>query len=84
MVGGFHLDGPIPFLVNVSDLSRNLLRTAMPCFVLRISSIYMELETLWRIWQWFSYWGHMLMMCLHVCISSSQGQDMLSEETGNQ
>ena len=46
MVGGFHLGGPIPFLVNVPDLSRNLLRVAIPCFVPRISGIYMELETL--------------------------------------
>ena len=81
---GFHLGRPVPFLVNVPDLSRNLLRAAMPCFVPRISGIYMELETLWRIWQWFSYWGYVLMMCLHVCISSSQEQDMLSEGTADQ
>ena len=67
--------------MNVPDLSRNLLRVAMPCFVPRISSIYMEFETLRRIWQWLSYWGHVLMMCLRVCISSPQGQDMFSEGT---
>ena len=55
----------------------------MPCFVPRISGIYIELETLWRIWQWFSYWGHMSMMCFHICISSPQGQDMLSKGTAN-
>ena len=43
--------GPVPFLVNAPVLLRNLLRAAMPCFVPRISGIYMELETLWRIWQ---------------------------------
>ena len=80
-MGGFHLSRHVPFLVNAPDLSRNLLRAAMPCFVPRISGMYMELETLWRIWQWFSYWGHVSMMCLHVCISSPQGQDMLSEGT---
>ena len=46
IVGGFHLGRPVPFLVNVPDFSRNLLRVAIPCFVLRISGIYMELETL--------------------------------------
>ena len=50
MVGGFHLDGSVPFLVNAPDLSRNLLRIAMSCFVPRISGMYMELETLQRIW----------------------------------
>ena len=78
-MGGFYLGRPVPFLVNASVLSRNLLRTAMPCFVPRISGIYMELETLQRIWQWFSYWEHVSMMCFHVCISSPQGQDMLSD-----
>ena len=57
-MGGFHLGRPIPLLVNAPDLSRNLLRAAMPCFVPKISGIYMEFETLQRIWQWFSYWGH--------------------------
>ena len=42
MVGGFHLGRPVPFLVNAPDLSRNLLRTTMSCFVPR-------LETLQRI-----------------------------------
>ena len=46
IVGGFYLGGPVPFLVNVPDLSRNLLRMAIPCFVPRIFGIYMELETL--------------------------------------
>ena len=81
IVSGFHLGRPVPLLVNVSDLLRNLLRVAMSYFVTRISGIYMELEILWRIWQWFSYWGHVSMMCLYVCISSPQGQDMLSEGT---
>jgi len=49
IVGSFHLGRPVPFLVNAPVLSRNLLRAAMPCFVPRISGIYMELETLWRI-----------------------------------
>ena len=80
---GFHLGKLVPLLVNAPDLSRNLLRTAIPCFVPRISGIYMEFEILQRIWQWFSYWGHMLMMCLHVCISSPQGQNMLSERTAD-
>ena len=80
---GFHLGRPVPFLVNAPDLSRNLLRMAMPCFVPRISGIYMELETLRRIWQWFLYWGHVSMMCLCVCTSSPQGQDMLSEGTAD-
>ena len=44
IVGNFYLDRPVPFLVNVPVLLRNLLRVAMPCFVPRISSIYMELE----------------------------------------
>ena len=83
-MGGFHLGRPIPFLVNAPNLSRNLLRAAIPCFVPRISGIYMKFETLQRIWQWFSYWGHMSMMCLCVCISSPQGQDMLSEGTADQ
>ena len=78
-MGGFHLGRLVPFLVNAPVLLRNLLRGAMPCFVLRISGIYTKLETLQRIWQWFSYWGHVSMMCFHVCISSPQGQDMLSE-----
>ena len=69
--------------VDTPDLSRNLLRAAMPCFVPRISGIYIEFETLRRIWWWFSYWGHVSMMCLHVCISSPQGQDMLSEGTAD-
>ena len=42
--------------------------------------VYMDLETLWRIWQWFSCWGHMSIMCLYVHISSPQGQDMLSKK----
>ena len=42
MVGGFYLGGPVPFLVNAPDLSRNLLRAAMSCFV-------PKLETLQRI-----------------------------------
>ena len=78
-MGGFHLGRPVSFLVNAPNLSRNLFRTAMPYFVPRISGIYMELETLQRIWQWFSYWGHVSMICLCVCISSPQGQDMLFE-----
>ena len=82
-MGGFHLCRPVPFLVNVLVLLRNLLRAAMSCFVPRISGIYMELETLWRIWQWFSYWGYVSMMCFCVCISSPQGQDILSEGTAN-
>ena len=45
-MGGFHLGGFVPFLVNAPVLSRNLLRVAMPCFVSRISGIYIELETL--------------------------------------
>ena len=44
-MGGFHLGRLVPFLVNAPVLSRNLLRAAMPCFVPRISGIYMELET---------------------------------------
>ena len=82
-MGGFYLSRPVPLLVNTSDLSRNLLRAAMPCFVLRISGIYMEFEILQRIWWWFSYWGHVSMMCLCVCISSPQEQDMLSEGTAD-
>ena len=47
MVGGFHLGRPVPFLVNAPVLSRrNLLRAAMPCFVPRISGIYMEHATI--------------------------------------
>jgi len=45
-VGGFYLGRFVPFLVNASVLSRNLLRVAMPCFVSRISGIYIELKTL--------------------------------------
>ena len=30
IVGGFHLGRPVPLLVNAPDLSRNLLRAAMP------------------------------------------------------
>jgi len=82
-VGGFHLDRPVLFLMNAPVFSRNFLRRVMPCFVLRISGIYTELETLWRIWQWFSYWEHVLIMCFHVCISSPQGQHMLSEGTAD-
>ena len=81
---GFHLGRPVSFLVNVPVLLRNLLRVAIPCFVPRISGIYIELEILWRVWQWFSYWGHMSMMCFCICISSLQGQDMLSKGTVNQ
>jgi len=44
IVGNFYLGRPVPFLVNIPVLLRNLLRIAMPCFVPRISSIYMELE----------------------------------------
>ena len=83
IVGDFHLDRSVPFLVNTSILSRNLLRTAMLCFVLRISSIYIELETLQRIWWWFSYWGYMSMICFHVCISSLEEQNMFSEGTAD-
>jgi len=82
-MGGFQLSRLVPLLVNAPDLLRNLLRTAISCFVPRISSIYMEFETLQRIWQWFSYWGHVLIMCLHICISSPQGQDMLSKGTAD-
>ena len=82
MVGGFHLGGPVLFLVNAPDLSRNLLRAAMPCFVPRISGMYME--TLQRIWWWFSYWGHVWMMCSCVYISSPQEQNTLSEGTADQ
>ena len=46
MVDGFHLGKYVLFLVNASDFSRNLLRVAIPCFVPRISSMYIELETL--------------------------------------
>jgi len=45
-VGGFYLVGPVSFLVNAPNLSRNLLRTAMPCLVPRISGIYIELKIL--------------------------------------
>ena len=83
-MGGFHLNRPVPLLVNISDLLRNLLRAAIFCFVPRISGMYMEFEILWRIWQWFLYWGHMSMMCLYVCISSPQGQDILFEGTVDQ
>ena len=50
IVGGFYLGGPVPFLVNIPDLSRDLLRIAISCFVPRISGIYMEVETLQKIW----------------------------------
>jgi len=50
MVGSFYLGKPVLFLINVSDLLRNLPRVAILCFVLRISGMYMKLETLWRIW----------------------------------
>ena len=76
-MGGFQLGRPVLLLVNVPDLSRNLLRVAMPCFIPRISGIYMEFEILRRIWRWFSYWGHMLIICLCICISSPQGQDIV-------
>ena len=82
-MGGFHLGRPVPLLVNVPDFLRNLLRAVMPCFVPRISGIYMEFETLRRIWQWFSYWGHVSMIYLRVCISSPQEQDMFSEGTAD-
>ena len=81
---GFYLDRPVSFLVNISVLLRNLLRGAMPCFVLRISGIYIELEILQRIWQWFPYWEHVSIICFHVCISFPQGQNMLSKGTVNQ
>ena len=51
IVGGFYLGRLVPLLVNVPGLLKNLLRAAMPCFVPRISSIYMEFETLQRVWQ---------------------------------
>ena len=35
--------------MDIPDLSKNLLRTAMFCLVPRISKIYMKLETLQRI-----------------------------------
>ena len=50
IVGDFHLGGPVLFMVNAPDLSRNMLKTAMLCLVPRISDIYRELKTLWRIW----------------------------------
>ena len=40
------MDRLVLFLVNIPDLLRNLLRIAMSYFVPRISSIYVELETL--------------------------------------
>jgi len=46
MVGGFHLGKFFLFLVNAPDFPRNLLRIAISYFILRISSIYIELETL--------------------------------------
>ena len=66
----FHLGRPVSLLVNTPDHSRNLLRVAMSYFVPSISGIYIELETLWRIWRQFSYWEHILITCLHICISS--------------
>ena len=48
-MGSFYLGRPVSLLVNAPVLLRNLLRVAMPWFVPRISGIYMELETLWRI-----------------------------------
>ena len=44
MTGGFYLDRPVIFLVNTPDLSRNLLRAAMPCLVLKIFRIYIKLR----------------------------------------
>ena len=76
IVDGFYLDKSVLFLVNVPILLRNLLRMAISCFVPRISSIYIKLETLWRIWQWFLYWKHMSIIYFYVCISSSQGQTL--------
>ena len=46
MVGDFYLGRTVLFLVNTSDLSRNLLKVAISCFVLRISDIYIKLEIL--------------------------------------
>ena len=46
---GFYLGKPVLFLINVFDLSRNLPRIAIPYFVLRISGIYIKLETLQKI-----------------------------------
>ena len=40
IVNSFHLDRSVPFLVNISNLSRNLLRIAMSYFIPKISSIY--------------------------------------------
>ena len=57
MVGGFYLGRTVSFLVNIPDLLRNLLKTAISCFVLRISGIYIKLEILQRIWQ-FLYWRY--------------------------
>ena len=48
-MGGLYLGRPVPSLVNASNLSRNLLRTAISCLVSRISGIYIELEILQRI-----------------------------------
>ena len=45
-MGGFHLGRPVLLLVNAPDLSRNLLRAAMSCFVPMISGIYIKFETL--------------------------------------
>jgi len=39
-VNSFHLDRSVPFLINISDLSRNFLRIAMSYFIPRISDIY--------------------------------------------
>ena len=83
IVNGFHLDRLVPFLVNISDLLRNLLRVAISCFVPRISGIYIELKTLWKIWQQFSYQEYISMIYLCICISSPPEQDMLSEGTAD-
>ena len=48
-MGSFYLGGPVLFLVNTSNLLRNLLRTAISCLVPRISGIYIKLEILQRI-----------------------------------
>ena len=50
MVGSFHLSRPVPFLANTYDLSRDLLRVAISCFVPKISGIYIEVEILQKIW----------------------------------
>ena len=44
ITGGFYLDRSVPFLVNTPDLSRNLLRAAMPCLVSKIFRIYIKLR----------------------------------------